>query len=135
MEFSRKSLSGLDAASPLWCRPNQVSVDRRLESSDAAYVQGIHTADGTLNGCPTDYGKQDFFINGGKSKQPGCDDNICSHYKAVEYYRKSLIKANVYEGCDYLFWKSNNCLNAPNKARLGIYNTNFTPGRYYLSMN
>lgn len=137
------AFTGLDAAGPLWCGPTQVPIERRLEKSDAIFVQGIHTANSPINGCSTEYGTQDFYPNNGNPPQPGCTSLelnrnnlfICSHFKAIEYYRRSLNSSTKFEGCDFFEWIFGRCSNAKKKVRMGIYNTDYTPGKYYLSID
>ncbi|KAJ7383384.1 hypothetical protein OS493_028466 [Desmophyllum pertusum] len=71
----------------------------RLDPSDAAFVDVVHTDAGNLENLGTEQivGNTDFFPNGGRN-QPGCVDigfpvftilgiaTICHHYRAPEYY-------------------------------------------------
>lgn len=59
---------GLDPALPLY---SPASDSERLSSSDAAFVDVIHT-DGGILGYPWPLGHADFFPNGGIPLQPGC---------------------------------------------------------------
>ena len=65
-------LIGLDPAFPLFSIKN---TDLRLDTSDAKFVDVIHTNSGTLTQAalsfPMAIGHADFFPNGGHS-QPGC---------------------------------------------------------------
>lgn len=62
---------GLDPAQPLFSKSN---TDRRLISSDADYVQVIHTTGGTIS-ISYPCGHADFYPNSG-TDQPGCDEKI-----------------------------------------------------------
>ena len=65
-------LPGLDPAYPLYSMEN---TEQRLDTSDAEFVDVIHTNSGTLLheslSFPQAIGHIDFFANGGHS-QPGC---------------------------------------------------------------
>ncbi|XP_065574648.1 pancreatic triacylglycerol lipase-like [Artemia franciscana] len=92
-------ISGLDPAYPAFSMDN---TDRRLDTSDADFVDVMHTNTGTLAegglSFPDPLGHVDFFPNGGH-EQPGCFDNIsdiidmisgCSHGRAPKYYIESI---------------------------------------------
>ncbi|XP_064607154.1 pancreatic lipase-related protein 2-like [Liolophura sinensis] len=98
-------ITGLDPAAPLF---QAIHTDVRLDSSDALFVDVIHT-----NGAPLfelgfgihyPMGHADFYPNGGK-RQPGCEsawdrllslitgsrsDLACSHRRAVELFTESI---------------------------------------------
>ncbi|KAG6458451.1 hypothetical protein O3G_MSEX010868 [Manduca sexta] len=79
-------ITGLDPSGNQW-----VNNPQRLRSSDARYVEAIHT-DGTgvnANGIGIRVGHVDFFANGG-GNQPGCSNNACSHNRAYELFSSSL---------------------------------------------
>ncbi|CAL4131165.1 unnamed protein product, partial [Meganyctiphanes norvegica] len=94
-------VTGLDPAGPgFYDAPS----DRRLDSSDADFVDVIHTNSGPiLDGCyglSKAVGDVDFYPNGGRH-QPGCvplqpgGDIIdyiedCSHDRVVDYWVESL---------------------------------------------
>ena len=67
------------------------NTDRRLDTSDAEFVDVIHTNSGTLiDGSlsfPQAIGHVDFFANGGHS-QPGCDitSDLTSKSLHSEFY-------------------------------------------------
>ena len=86
---------GLDPAGPLYTVNN---IDNRLDPTDAAHVQVIHTNDGLL-GFAAKLGHADFYPNGGRT-QPGCGIDIagaCAHSRAFEFYAESLIN-NAFVG-------------------------------------
>ncbi|XP_069356725.1 pancreatic triacylglycerol lipase-like [Maniola hyperantus] len=80
-------ITGLDPAGPLWdWNPN------RLHSSDAVYVEGIHTDAGPNGigiGFLTTVGDVDFYPNGG-ANQPGCSTSQCNHGRAWEQFAASV---------------------------------------------
>uniref|UniRef100_A0A182TKM6 Lipase domain-containing protein n=1 Tax=Anopheles melas TaxID=34690 RepID=A0A182TKM6_9DIPT len=83
------AIIGLDPAGPLFSSRDPKS---RLDGTDAAYVEVIHTNGGTL-GMYDPIGTADFYPNGGKH-QPGCLPWIfgmsCSHGRAWELYAESV---------------------------------------------
>ncbi|KAL9698938.1 hypothetical protein quinque_002379 [Culex quinquefasciatus] len=127
---------GLDPAGPSFTRPFLVSTDRRLDKSDALFVQAVHT-DKNIIGTSTNVGHQDFYTNNGASPQPGCEfplvnndttkaylQFICSHFKAVEYFRASLNPQHIFEGTNchsYFYYRRGECSNNT-RADFGLYN-------------
>lgn len=86
---------GLDPAGVLF---NGSPEDDRLHSSDAKYVEVIHTS-GLKLGYDKPLGHADFFANGGRA-QPGCILDVtgsCAHGRALMYFAESI---NSNEG----FW-------------------------------
>uniref|UniRef100_A0A182NSI6 Lipase domain-containing protein n=1 Tax=Anopheles dirus TaxID=7168 RepID=A0A182NSI6_9DIPT len=83
------AILGLDPAGPLFSSSEPRT---RLASTDAQYVEVIHTNGGTL-GMYDPIGTADFYPNGGKH-QPGCLPWIfgmsCSHGRAWELYAESV---------------------------------------------
>nr|CAD7573832.1 unnamed protein product [Timema californicum] len=73
-------ITGLDPAYPEYGRRNALG---RLNTLDAEFVDVIHTDSGQL-GFPNPIGHIDFFPNGGRRTQPGCD-------------MVTLLKRGVYE--------------------------------------
>lgn len=79
---------GLDPALPLFKHSN---VDDRLASTDASYVEVIHTCAGLL-GFSKPIGSASFYPNGGKS-QPGCGHDFvgsCAHLRSYDLFLESL---------------------------------------------
>lgn len=66
--FIISAIPGLDPALPLF---SPGSDTERLSSSDAGFVDVIHT-DGGILGYPWPLGHADFYPNGGIPLQPGC---------------------------------------------------------------
>ncbi|KAK5644838.1 hypothetical protein RI129_006138 [Pyrocoelia pectoralis] len=109
-------ITGLDPALPGFIT---VSNENKLDSSDAEFVDVIHT-NAFVQGTPLQSGHVDFFVNGG-IVQPGCMEagNVlaCSHHRAPIYYGESINSALGFWGwsCssfwEYLIgrcWQSNN---------------------------
>ncbi|CAG9817251.1 unnamed protein product [Phaedon cochleariae] len=111
---------GMDPAGP------QFSYDKtenRLDTSDAKFVQVIHTNAGLL-GFPQAIGHADYFLNGG-SDQPGCESDTtgwCSHNRAFFYYAESLTTGNfVALKCDNNTDYENGKCAGQSKSFLGQY--------------
>lgn len=84
------SIVGLDSAKPDFDHP-----DRRLASTDADYVQVIHT-DTDCGSVSEHIGHASFFPNWGRD-QPGCESadtaitlTTCDHYRAVYLFVESI---------------------------------------------
>ena len=87
-----KRITGLDPAKPLFIT---ASDDKRLDKSDAEFVQVIHT-DVFEKGMLVPMGHADFYVNGGY-KQPGCREETsapngesCNHNRAPRFYGESI---------------------------------------------
>lgn len=136
---------GLDAAGPLFCLPKLLSLDQRLDPSDAKRVYAIHTTDGLL-GCDQKCGHVDFYPDSGTFPQLGClmpmaqagpspEMVSCSHSMACIYFLWSMYRENnmtatqcgngYYYGLDL-------CKNNPTDV-FGFYST-APDGDYYLSL-
>ncbi|XP_055696443.1 endothelial lipase-like isoform X2 [Lutzomyia longipalpis] len=83
------AILGFEWSSPEW----------RLDSSDATFVDVIHTAAGSC-GFRDPIGHVDFYPNGGII-QPGCGDNIFEQRSA--YSRFSSILTDVQNGIENIF--------------------------------
>lgn len=64
-------ITGLDPAGPAYETPYLKDPADRLDSTDANFVDVIHTCAGSL-GFLRPIGHADFYPNGGTFKQPGC---------------------------------------------------------------
>ncbi|XP_055844916.1 phospholipase A1 VesT1.02-like [Episyrphus balteatus] len=97
-----QTIIGLDTAYPLYKYTN---CDERLCSTDAVYVESIHT-NGKLLGFLKPIGHSAFYPNGGKS-QPGCGLDLsgsCSHSRAYIYYAEAITQEFLGVKCDD--WKN-----------------------------
>ncbi|CAM9853758.1 unnamed protein product [Lampetra planeri] len=95
-------ITALDPAGPKF---SQADPAERLDSSDAAFVDVVHT-DGDKFGIRRTLGHVDFYVNGGED-QPGCPKTtltggftedmespvICDHMRAVRLWLSSLRSA------------------------------------------
>lgn len=102
------AIYGLDPAHPRFTLPMKPESDR-LDTSDANFVQVLHTTSGVL-GTPFNIGHQDWYADDGKIPQKGCEpgrivfdpmafDRLslgCSHMRSVEIFRFSLNPQNRY---------------------------------------
>lgn len=103
------AIFGIDPAHPFITIPMRPATER-LDPSDAKFVQVIHTTSGTF-GTPFNIGHQDWFADGGKAPQKGCEPGliifdrnalapisvVCSHLRALEIFRFALDPANQFK--------------------------------------
>uniref|UniRef100_A0A0K8TEW1 Lipase domain-containing protein n=1 Tax=Lygus hesperus TaxID=30085 RepID=A0A0K8TEW1_LYGHE len=88
-------VSGLD---PAWPGFYTAGTDERLSSTDAKFVDCVHTCGGGL-GFPSPICQADFYPNGGKNVQPGCswvDFGVCSHGRSFDYYAESIDPTHLF---------------------------------------
>lgn len=79
-------ITGLDPASPLFETPaGVVDPDSRLDSTDAQFVDVIHTS-GPAFGFIAPLGHADFYPNQGKFPQPGCSFQPTTSERFVQLY-------------------------------------------------
>ncbi|XP_039757387.1 phospholipase A1 VesT1.02-like, partial [Pararge aegeria] len=90
-------ITGLDPAGPCF---SNIDIGARLDSTDAEYVDVIHTNAGML-GLQEPVGHKDFYPNNGMS-QPGCIFSTCDHSRAWELYAESISSPNHFPArkCD-----------------------------------
>ncbi|XP_044765632.1 lipoprotein lipase-like [Coccinella septempunctata] len=124
---------GLDPASPLFTLHN---IDDRLDTTDADFVEIIHTSGGRL-GFLSPIGHADYYPNGGTS-QPGCFLDVfgsCAHSRSYMYFAES-IRDKVREfrafKCDsYSHFKKGKCNSS--ESVMGEFTVNKNArGTYYL---
>lgn len=118
--------------------PFDFGIDKRLDPTDANYVQCIYTNNGAL-GTDTECGTGNFIMNGGLF-QPGCYTPICSHSRAFEYFTEAMnpkYKFVTYR-CDnlvkklYLEFTGQIC--SYDFDQLGIHSAR-KPGNYFVRTN
>lgn len=85
------TIIGLDPANPLF---HLRSPEGRLDSTDAEYVEAIHT-NGRVTGIGFPIAHADFFPNNGMI-QPGCFTNSCHHDRAPLFFIESINSNNFY---------------------------------------
>ncbi|CAG4961658.1 unnamed protein product [Colias eurytheme] len=123
-------ISGLDPAGPCF---SNVSLDDRLDPSDADYVDVIHTNAGML-GIREAVGHKDFFPNSG-AMQPGCILPICEHSRAWELYAESINSPERFPArkCEnWTTFQSGRCMKNE-VAYMGYNSESGSPGVYYLT--
>ncbi|XP_064412826.1 lipase member H [Latimeria chalumnae] len=109
-------ITGVDPAGPLFKNKPK---DERLDSSDAQFVDVIHTDTNGL-GSEEPMGHIDFYSNGGKN-QPGCPDHVfagkeyfvCDHRRAIFLFINSLknpqCNISAYPCTSYKDFQHGNC--------------------------
>ncbi|XP_055537284.1 phospholipase A1 member A-like [Wyeomyia smithii] len=101
------AIYGLDPASPLFKMPFDIGTAKRLDKTDALYVQMIITSRCTWGVCTGD-GHENFYPTGGIAPQPNCvvplfsnaeaaEPIICSHAHSNTLYRMALNPRNVFD--------------------------------------
>jgi len=103
------AIIGLDPAGPLF---DYNMPSKRLASTDAQYVETVHTNGGKL-GILRPVGIASFYVNGGEY-QPGCGTDIsqlCSHQRSVFYYTEAVSKLNfpAIKCSNYEYAVNNHC--------------------------
>lgn len=73
----------------------------RLSPGSGTFVDVIHTSGGLVS-IEAPLGHVDFYPNGGRSPQPGCEqdqslDKKCSHFRAHELFIESIGDAKAFE--------------------------------------
>lgn len=105
-------VTALDPAGPGFYPTPVVLFQKAISSSDAAFVDIIHTDGGKL-GSIFSGGHVDFFVNGGTPVQPGCTTdvvesfditNACSHYRSWLYYSESVLRPTAFPAVECNSW-------------------------------
>ncbi|OAD55345.1 Hepatic triacylglycerol lipase [Eufriesea mexicana] len=98
-------ITGLDAAYPLYMNTGS---EGHLTKSDAMFVDVIHT-DGGNFGFPNPLGHVDFYPNGGRPVQPGCDlenvfqrslSRLINQYSMIPSYLPTVVGLAKIYGSD-----------------------------------
>ncbi|XP_023308385.2 phospholipase A1-like [Lucilia cuprina] len=130
------AIIGLDPALPLF-KYNEPH--KRLNSTDAFYVESIQTNGGNL-GFLKPIGRGAFYPNGGES-QPGCLLDLtgaCSHARSCTYYAEAVAKNNFATMfCEnYKDAVAKNCGDSFSSVRLGSESNAFMiGGNFYVPVN
>ncbi|CAO1342054.1 unnamed protein product [Diamesa hyperborea] len=112
-----EAVFSLDPAGPLF---SINSPDTRVASTDANYVEVIHTNGGVL-GFLEPLGQADFFPNWGSS-QPGCGDDVagfCSHARVVNLFAESINTIYTGQRCQSFTQIQNRQCTGSGTARMG----------------
>ncbi|XP_059473839.1 lipase member I-like isoform X2 [Neocloeon triangulifer] len=137
--FSGKAVGGalgrvtaLDPALPLFALD---APEARLATSDAAYVDVVHTCAGWL-GFDAPIGHADFYPNGGASVQPGCATDVtghCSQHRAAEFFVES-INSNNFIGRECASWSDfqNGLCDESTRTVMGFSSDPSTRGTFFL---
>ncbi|XP_014275645.1 pancreatic triacylglycerol lipase [Halyomorpha halys] len=124
-------ITGLDPAMPgFYNAPS----DKRLDRSDAKFVDCIHTCAGML-GLTEAICTADFYPNGGKNMQPGCpfyDFGRCSHLRSYEYLNESIIPTHQFptESCPSPPVRDHSQCE-PSSIKMGYYVSTSAKGIFY----
>ncbi|XP_074031951.1 lipoprotein lipase [Leptinotarsa decemlineata] len=134
-------ITGLDPALPEFSLKD---ISKRLNSNDAEYVDVIHTDSGIF-GFPLSVGHADFYPNGGRALQPGCQPSYlvrqrivdqvlaCSHVRAWRLYAESVRNERAFPATRCTVWRgSDKHCNFSVDAYMGYVNTPRTRGSFYL---
>ncbi|XP_063698113.1 pancreatic lipase-related protein 3-like [Culicoides brevitarsis] len=132
----KKGIGEIYALNPYGRREidKQQHIDERLSLDDANYVQVIQTTNGEYL---QDFAHQVFHPNLGKAPQLPCiykDDatDECADKMAIEYFRYSLDKNNVFMGqqcLDSYFYLRRECFKK--QDRMGIYAKKKVNGHFF----
>ncbi|CAG7723479.1 unnamed protein product [Allacma fusca] len=133
-------LTGLDPALPLFGEKTDAD---RIDPTDAAFVDVIHTAAGTLLDGGLAFteprGHVDFYPNSG-SHQPGCGIDAfgtCSHSRCYAYMGESINNPNAFLACKCNSWDEYNkgqCV-CNQSTHLGFHVPTNLRGNFYLKTN
>lgn len=150
-------ITGLDPARPLfeWLANNK-NLSQRLDSSDAIFVDVIHTNGGQL-GIEEPIGTVDFFPQGGK-RQPGCTQGninclgirhlnfiylflvagFCNHISAPLYMIQSVLNPGQFRAVRCNSWNdftAGFCRNNKDTATMGENVRASARGLYFLKLD
>jgi len=137
-------ITALDPALPGF---GTIGDDSRIDSTDATFVDVIHTASGTIFegelGFLEPRGHADFYPNKGRN-QPGCFEAVgeCSHSRCYQYYAES-VQSDAFTACkcNDNAWdpdtndKFTSCDCAKGSAKMGEWTPSSASGVYYLTTN
>lgn len=128
-------ITGLDPAE--YCFPLELT-DNRLDTSDASFVDVIHTSDIAYRKAA---GHADFYANGG-ILQPGCSSRIpdtecCSHCRVVDLFAESINSPLGFKAflCDSWENFQGGLCNNSTQSFMGEPTSSSTRGNFYLTTN
>jgi len=134
-------ITASDPALPLF---GSVSDEGRIDSTDAIFVDVIHTAGGFLWDGGLAFieprGDVDFYPNGG-TKQPGCTGipeivGACSHARSYEYFSESVRAGHSFTACKCTTWEHFNDCDCNNESvKMGDGTPTSARGYYHVHTN
>ncbi|KAJ8668971.1 hypothetical protein QAD02_000230 [Eretmocerus hayati] len=134
-------ITGMDPARPEFEAPLLRELKDRLDSSDAKFVDVIHTCAGTV-GFVRPVGHVDFYPNGGSFRQPGCPilmTQYCSHARSHQFMTESILNTMGFPALQCDGWRefqSHKCILGAN--RIVFMGERLDPaarGVYFLATN
>ncbi|XP_046753190.1 pancreatic triacylglycerol lipase-like [Diprion similis] len=134
VNFTVPRIVGLDPAGLLF-----YTYMPHLNSSDADYVEVIHTGMGSILSSSLQLGDVDFYPNGGEYANQGCTvlPAVCGHFRACLLYAESIRNKTAFIGraCDsYSTFKDGSC-DSNGTVVMGYATPNTASGKYYLQTN
>ncbi|XP_076632369.1 putative endothelial lipase [Colletes latitarsis] len=141
-------ITGLDPAYPLYMNSGR---EGHLTAADALFVDVIHT-DGGHFGFPNPLGHVDFYPNGGRAIQPGCNLQsvirrsisrlinqyiVCGHNRAWMFYAESVVNPFGFPASRCPRWRADiraNCMWTPD-VLMGFAVQSTVRGKFYLRTN
>lgn len=133
-------ITAYDPALPLFGAADDTG---RIDPTDAAFVDVIHTAGGTLLDGGLAFreprGHVDFYPNSGEN-QPGCGIDAfgsCSHGRGYEYATEGLGNPSAFRSCKCNSWDEFNLGNCActETAIMGEHVSKSARGSFYLKTN
>jgi len=127
-------ITGLDPAGPVFARRSRRV---RLDSSDANFVDVLHTSYLYFRGIKGRCGDVDFYVNGGGA-QPGCAGKSpasCSHGRVVDLFKNTILpkcRFKAYKCSSYLWFLLGKCRSRSRMAYMGYDVSKRARGKYYL---
>lgn len=132
-------ITGLDPARPAYETPYLKDTKERLDSTDAIFVDVIHTCAGSL-GFLRPIGHADFYPNGGTFRQPGCpifSSQYCSHGRSYQFFAESIVRPDgfIAKQCtNWMDFQLGKCSNS-STAVMGEFISSEVRGTFYLETN
>ncbi|XP_032689477.1 pancreatic triacylglycerol lipase-like [Odontomachus brunneus] len=132
-------ITGLDPARPAYETPYLKDTEERLDSTDANFVDVIHTCAGGL-GFVRPIGHVDFYPNGGTFRQPGCpifSTQSCSHFRSHQFFIESIVRPDAFVAVQCPNWMDfqlSKC-GSNTTAVMGEFVSTDAQGTFYLETN